>query len=455
MDGDSLLCKGETVPSQATSAAPMDLRLALLLLAGFLALSAASKACLQTPCSAQNLYADYVFLVDSSRSMGRENFEAVKRFLESFAASVRIGTDVDRVQMQIITYSLEAAAHGTLQQGSNAAFLNKTIQALVLDNYGDRDMSKALQLEEATVTGPNGLRPGAKHVLVAIGADSFSGTLPESDGLLSKVRAKYDALLALGVGPSAVKNAVLDLEQFAGNDRDTMFVSSVDQLDYAMLWIQKNGCPKSHVITTTPAPTPKPTQAPSVTCQLSSLAYDIYLLVDSSLTLGTAEFQKVKDELVEFVRLYSVTQAGAQFGLTTVSVDAELFYTGFHQDQTKANFINKLLLLTQDGSDGQALKLAFQSVEHVYLAKASSGRPQLAIYLSANTAFDTAPFAYIQSLKSKYGLKTLAVRVGPSADLSALQKVAGGASCVFDATSASTPSMSAWLQESTCKKAFC
>ncbi|KAK0420708.1 hypothetical protein QR680_014838 [Steinernema hermaphroditum] len=435
----------------------MASRLLLLLLVGaFVAPSSASTACLRQPCAAHNLYADYVFLIDSSRSMGQDQFDAVRRFLEAFAASVRIGTDMDRVQMQFITYSMKAASHGTLQQGANADYVNQTLKALAFDDFGDRDITKALQLEEATVNEANGLRPAAKHVLVVIGADAFSGTLPESDGLLAKVRSKYDALLAIGVGPSAIQDAYLDLQQFAGNVADTMFVSSVDQLDYALLWIQKNGCPRSHVVTTTPAPTPKPTQPSSVTCNLETLAYDVYLLIDASVALATSDFQKLKNELVDFVRLYNVADAGAQFGLTTVSVGAEFYYTGFHRDQTKTGITTKLGLLTQDGSNGQALKLAFQSVEHSYLKKVgTNGRPQLAIYVSANTDFDVAPFDYIASLKAKYGLKTLAVRYGSWADASILAKVTGGARCVYDATTSANPGMAAWLQEATCKKSFC
>ncbi|TKR78091.1 hypothetical protein L596_018953 [Steinernema carpocapsae] len=432
---------------------------ALLGLLGVFLLSSSTSAssyCLKTDCNPRNLYADYVILIDSSRPMGQSNFDALKKTLTTFTNDVRIGSDSDNVQMQFITYSMTATSHGTLQQGSNAVFVNQTINSLTFDDFGTREITKALQVEQSTVNVANGWRAGAKHILVLFSADSFTGTLPESNGLLAKVRSKYDMLLAVGIGSSAIKNTYLELEQFAGTAEDTMFLSSADQLQYAKYWLAKNGCSKSHMVTTTQAPTPAPTQAPSVTCQLKTLAYDIYLLIDSSIALSTSDFQGLKNQLVSFVQMYNIADSASQFGLTTVSIGAELFYTGIRNGQTKDSFISKIKILTQDGTNGQTLKLAFQSIEHAYLKKFDTSKsPQLAIYVTSNTDFDTAPYDYIKSLKSKYGLKTLAVRYSSSADASLLAQVAGGAACVYDATSSPKAGMVAWLQEATCKKSFC
>ena len=259
---------------------------------------------------------------------------------------------------------------------------------LALRSVVDIFTFRAFNLEESEVTVANGFRPNVKHVFVVLAADEwvhrklriynsdvkslslkfkdcgifrFTGQSPFTQ-ILDKIRAKYDMILAVGIGEQAIRNNYEDMKQLAGGPRlaitqnkrytkhnllivlkkwcDVFFsflVTSSGPSTSIICPIRSSGLERmpareyfylnnfnknvkipgkvsrnwetsthpseccifrnSHLPPTTAIPTTVPTPPPSVPCAVSSLQYDVYLLVDTSATVSAADFASVLIQL--------------------------------------------------------------------------------------------------------------------------------------------------------------
>uniref|UniRef100_A0AC34Q5L1 VWFA domain-containing protein n=1 Tax=Panagrolaimus sp. JU765 TaxID=591449 RepID=A0AC34Q5L1_9BILA len=409
----------------------------------------AAKGCVNQQCAANVAESDAVFLIETSTSMGADNFAKVQNLLYNLVADLSIGSTLDKSRLAFITFSQDAKTYGGLDAGATASAVNATIGSLNFDNYGFREMSKALTAEEQIITS---LRATAKKLLIAIVADTFTGVEPSANGLLDKVRSRYDALLSIAVGPQAIQYAYTDVTTFSGTPADSFFVSGVDQLDFAKLWIERNMCPTYHASTPYVTTTLPVTQPSGVTCQLNTLTYDIYLVVDTSKSMSSSDFAAMKQSVRDFVREYSVNDNKTQFGLIAVSVDPQRYYTGFHAGQNMNSMLNALNLLTQEPTSGQSFDMALQVIDAAFLSTyGNDGKVQLLVYFTGNTNFDKDPSGTVSKLKTKYGLKFAAVQYTSNADATKLTNISGGAACTIDATSSDKrATLGATLENLTC-----
>jgi uncharacterized protein YegL len=422
-----------------------------------LSFSLAAKGCVTQTCSPNKAQADIVFLIDTSSSIGRDNFPQVQTFFYNLAADLSLGSGVDQSQLAFITYSQDAKTYGTLAQGNTASAVNNTIASLTYGGYSLREITKALKAEETIVTAANGLRSNAKKLLIAIIADTFTGEEPDHNNLLTNVRAKYDAVLAVGVGTNAIQFAYSDVTYFSKLPGDTFFATGVDQLDFARLWIERNACPAYHAPTTYIPSTPAPTQPTGVTCTLTNLKYDIYLILDTSNAMQKSDFNALKSAVTNFIYQYGIDNGNTQIALIAVSVDPQNYYTGFHTGQRKSTLLTVISMLTQESTSGQALDLAFKIADNAFFQTYANGsNTQLVIYATGNTNFDKDPTSTVAALKSKYGLNIVTVQFTTSADKTKLQSISGGSSCTIDATTSDLrASLPKTLEQLTCSKTFC
>jgi uncharacterized protein YegL len=430
---------------------------AIFLFISTLSFTFAAQGCITQTCSPKKAQADIVFLIDTSSTLGRDNFPMIQKFLYQLAGDLSLGSGVDQTQLAFITYSQDAKTYGTLAQGNSASAVNATIASLTFGGYSLREISKALKAEETIITASNGLRQNAKKLLVAIIAGTFTGEEPDHNNLLTNIRGKYDALLSIGIGTNAVQFAYTDITYFSGLAGDTFFITGTDQLDFAQLWIERNACPAYHTPTTFIPTTPAPTQPTGVTCTLSNLKYDIYLILDTSNVMAKADFSALKSAVTNFIYQYSIDNGNTQIALIAVSVDPQNYYTGFHTGQRKSTVLNVVSMLTQEPSNGQALDLAFRVADNAFFQSYANGsNTQLVIYATGNTNFDKDPTSTVAGLKAKYGLNIITVQFTTGADKTKLQALSGGASCVIDATTpALRASLSTTLEQLTCSKTFC
>ncbi|CAI4228831.1 unnamed protein product [Auanema sp. JU1783] len=417
--------------------------------------SATSQTCTSSPCPSHAINADFTIIVDVSSAVGGQyEFLQLQTFLANFTAGLTFSPEDS--QIALYTYSLYTKTYTTLNNGSDPANVQKAIQSMTFDKSNDRQLFQALSREENEVTKANGLRDGYKRILIVISADRWTGTSVIGSSVLTKVQKKYDMVMAVGLGFNSVKNQGDVLPQFTGNNDYVFFAANINQLPYVGQWLYNYACPGTHMTTTTVGPSTVPTPAPSVPCSLSTLNYDVYLIVDISSSMSSSDFEAMKQSLINFVKPFPVGDGKTQFAMFGCSIDSELYYTGFHQGQTMSSLISTISTLTQDGSSGQALELSLEAIDKAYLSRNYQTSNKLVVYVTGTANFDVSPNNEMKQLSQKYGLKAVAVQWTAGAAISNLQGFAGGSDCVNAATtSTQRNNVAAWLQTKMCGKKFC
>jgi hypothetical protein len=71
---------------------------------------------------------------------------------------------------------------------------------------------------------------------------SFTGPTVTANGLASRLQSKYDAVLAVGVGTSSLRNFDA-LSALTGNTENIFFATNGDELTYLLPWMQNFACP--------------------------------------------------------------------------------------------------------------------------------------------------------------------------------------------------------------------
>ncbi|CAJ0942316.1 unnamed protein product, partial [Mesorhabditis belari] len=410
-----------------------------------------TSVCVNQNCAPKNLVADFVFLIDVSEALSQDDFNAVQQLLLNMSTSLTIGPTAS--QMAIYTYATRVRSAGLLKDLNTLSALQQAIGGLQYDATEDRVLQQAISQEETDVTAANGFRANAKKVLVIIEGDEFTGQSP-FNRQLDTVRAKFDMILVVGVGEQAIRNNYENTKKLAGDKTDVFWAYNTDHLPYAQLWIQNNACANSHVPPTTPMPTTVPTPNPSVPCPVTTPNFDVYLIVDTSTSITPTDFSTLKQQILSFVSVYPLGDSNVNFGLVTISLDAQLYYTGFHANQNRKQLLSTLGYLTQDASNGQTLALALRAINSTFLVQNYPTPNKLVVYLSGNTNFDQDPTALSQSIASTYGVHFVAVKWNAGADTTKLSTLTGGANCVFDATT-KRDQTATWLQTQLCTKQFC
>ncbi|EYC22324.1 hypothetical protein Y032_0017g3286 [Ancylostoma ceylanicum] len=263
---------------------------AVIALATLFSLSLASKLCLQAPCIPQAIDADFTFVIDASSAVSFDDFARIKQWLLDFTSQLTL-SNYDS-QVAIYTYAATAKSYCSLSASNNRTTLTNSIKSMQLDNTNDRQLYQALSKEESEVSASSGFRSGFKHIMVIVSADAWTGTNVLGSSLLSAVQVKYDQVLAVGFGAKSVQNQATALQQLTRVSSFVFYSFNGDQLQFVSQWLYINGCPSITGTTTTVAPV-IPTQNPSVTCQLSALNYDVYLIVDTSSAVSASDFSQV------------------------------------------------------------------------------------------------------------------------------------------------------------------
>ncbi|EYC22326.1 hypothetical protein Y032_0017g3287 [Ancylostoma ceylanicum] len=168
--------------------------------------------------------------------------------------------------------------------------------------------------------------------------------------------------------------------------------------------------------------------------------------------LRKRKFQ-LKQVLIDFVSPFSIGDGRTQFALVATAIDSELYGTNFHSGQDRQTLISTLKTLSQDGSQGQTLKLSLQAISNAFLSKNYSTRNKLVVYVTGTTSWDTDPIQYMKQLSQSYGVKALAVQWTSGASMSSLASFVGGSSCAISAPSRA--SLVPWLQNKMCSQSFC
>lgn len=412
-----------------------------------------AQTCVTSACPSRNIEADFVILVDISKAVPQDTAtqNAIKNFLGNFTFGLTLSPDDS--QVAIYTYSGLTTGYTTLATGNNIATVQAAIASIKFDGTSDRNLFQALTREESEVGPQSGWRPSYKHVLIVTSADAWTGTPVIGSSLLNQVQGRYDVILGIGYGQTSLSSLSSTLYQLSGKQSNAFFAYNFDQLPYAAQWIFNFGCPGVQQSTLTPTTTPAPTQDPSVPCQLSTLNYDVYMIVDTSAQIQAADFSALKQALVSFVNPFPIGDGKTQFAIVANSVDSELYYTGFHNGQDRGYVLDTVNQLLQDGSNGQSLKLSLQAIQGAYLNQRYPTANKLIVYFTGNTNWDQDPNQLMNQIKANFTVSSVAVQWTSSADVNQLTNLVGGSNCVNQVSNKANTAV--WLQTLMCKKTFC
>ncbi|CAD6185919.1 unnamed protein product [Caenorhabditis auriculariae] len=412
---------------------------------------AASKSCVASNCASTSLEADFVFLVDASDSIGAANFAALQIFLVDFVKGLTLSS-VDS-QIALYTYGVSAVNYLTLSAGNTPTAVQNAITAMKYEGSSSRNLYQALTKQQTDVNPMSGLRTSTyKKVLVILAGDAFTGNAVVGSSILTQVQQKYDTILSVGVGPKALANLAATLPKLSTYSTNAFFALSIDQLPYVGSWIGTYSCNGIQQTTVIPMTTPPPTQSPSVPCQLSTLNYDVYLILDVSATASAADFAAMKQAVKNFVAPFPIGDGKTQFALVATSVDSQIYYTAFHSGQKRDDVNGAIDKLLQDTNVGQTMNLALGAIQG-YLNQHYATSNKIIAYFTSNTNWDSSPVTTINNLKTTFGVSPVAVQWTSTASATDLASFAGSANCVNAV--ANKANTATWLQTKMCSKTFC
>lgn len=170
--------------------------------------------------------ADIIFLVDSSKSISKDNFRSMKTFMESVVNQTTVGKDLTR--FGVILYSTDVKSVFTLDKYSSKQDVLQAISALEALNQ-DTYTGKALAYAVDFFDKEHGGRPASQvpQVLMVI-TDGDATDYPRLEASSKKLRDKDITVLSIGV-KGADKS---QLETMTGGISSRVFyVHSFDALE--------------------------------------------------------------------------------------------------------------------------------------------------------------------------------------------------------------------------------
>ncbi|XP_033728441.1 uncharacterized protein LOC117317678 isoform X2 [Pecten maximus] len=256
---------------------------------------------------------DIVFVIDSSTSVGPENFQKILTFVKDLLTDANI--DDGLVRVGVILYSTDVAVQFHLK-----TFLSKVDLFFAIDTisymYGNTNTASGLlALTEIMFTTENGDRPDVPNIAFVItdgqsNINSFQ-TVPQAE----YARTVGIDIYAIGIGLADTEElkgiSSLPLEKYFHTVDDFTELQSLKQEMFQSL------CPESTTTTTTPPPTTAITVTSTRVC--SKPPQDIVFIIDSSTSVGTNNFLRMLKFVKDMLTFADIDSGNVRVGAVTYS----------------------------------------------------------------------------------------------------------------------------------------
>ncbi|XP_067371135.1 collagen alpha-3(VI) chain-like isoform X3 [Channa argus] len=375
---------------------------------------------------AQGLEADMYFLVDSSWSMGEENFEHVRQFLYSLIQSLhQVGGN--RFKFALVQYNSRPETEFQLNTYETTPEVLSHIKAMSYRGGGTRTGLGLEFLMRTHLTTASGSRAveGVFQVVVVLTDGRSQDDVAEPAQVLQLAGVE---LFAVGV-QDAVDS---ELREMASQPYDT-HVFSVDSFLSLRDIIQDLVVGLCSVVTQSRgAPVPK--ESPVAEEGKAQDSADLVFLIDGSQNVGQANFAIVRGLVLKIVESLDVGRDTVRVALVQYNDSPELkFYLNSYD--SKSSVLAAVKALTFSGGEESNLGAALEEVAENILNPTAGGRadegvPQMVVVIGAGEKTDDT-VAGEQALK-RAGVFTFGVAVGDAATTD-LKAVATGESFVLSA----------------------
>ncbi|XP_061443606.1 collagen alpha-6(VI) chain-like isoform X2 [Rhineura floridana] len=275
---------------------------------------------------------DIVFVIDSSGSIGLENYGLMKDFMIGIVNKSDVGRD--HVQYGALKYSDDPQTLFYLNEHNTKS---KVIEAIQGDQHlgGNTYTAEALEHSELLFTKNHGSRKrrGVPQILMVI-TDGESHDRERLDEVSKSIRASGVIIIAIGI-----KEANPDeLLTMAGSKENQYYVDTFDGLKYISKMLSDHLCNTSN---------------PGCVIQA-----DLVFLIDGSRSIPKADFNKMKDFLKKLLDLIDYNDK-IQVGMAQFSdMYQEEFSLGAYQNKSelKDKIVNVLMMEGGNTFIGKALK---------------------------------------------------------------------------------------------------
>ncbi|XP_060583327.1 collagen alpha-1(XII) chain-like [Ruditapes philippinarum] len=261
---------------------------------------------------------DIVFVLDSSGSVGEDNFKIIKTFVKSVVQNLNVGPD--NAKVGVITFSRYPVIRLRLDDYTDKDALLKAIDSVPYIP-GITETHSALYLLKDE--GFKGSRPNVPNIGVVItDGKSFHTNLTASSA--SELKSQGVVMFGIGVGGDV---NILELQSIASPvySEHVFTVSSFSSLSGIVSALSSKTCevaPVAPVSTLAPVTTPQPsiiTSTTNTTDDCNRTVADLVFVLDSSGSLGVTNFKRVKQFVINIVNYLDIGVNYTKVGVITYS----------------------------------------------------------------------------------------------------------------------------------------
>ncbi|XP_021367855.1 collagen alpha-3(VI) chain-like isoform X2 [Mizuhopecten yessoensis] len=375
--------------------------------------------------------ADIVFLMDSSNSLGPDNWEKEKEFVKNLIGDLKVGTN--DMQVSVVTYESNPAVQFYLNQYDNK---NDAMSAVTNISFhtGNTLTGKALEfVRDSVFVSAAGDRPNANNILVVLtdGKSSDSQVTLEQASLL-----KNDSVKVFAIGIGLTDDGKDELGAIA-TDENHVFQTS-DFFTLSSLQSEIELTQVDCISTTEPPMTTTPTTTPTTTSvpDCDQRRADIIFVLDSSNSEGLENFNKQLDFVKNFVELVKIGPNNVQVGVVTFeSEEHNEFDLNEHlNSKDLVNAIDSITYKPGNTFTGKALAL----VNNHSLTVAAGNRPSvddIVIVMTDGQSTDqNETLEEAASLKSSYpDIDIFAIGIGAAVNDEELAAIATSSNNIYHA----------------------
>ncbi|XP_074514580.1 collagen alpha-3(VI) chain isoform X5 [Sebastes fasciatus] len=333
---------------------------------------------------AHGLEADIYFLVDSSWSMGEENFEHVRQFLYSLIQSLhQVGGD--RFKFALVQYNNKPRTEFQLNSYPTTQGGLSHIKAMPYRGGGTRTglgLDFLIRTHLTTASGSRAVEGAAQVVVVLTDGRS-------QDDVAEPAQVLW--LAGVEVFAVGVQDAVdSELREMASKPHDT-HVFSVDSFLTLRDIIQDLVVGLCDAVTRSGGG-PVANEAPVAGGGTAQDSADLVLLIDGSQNVGAANFPFVRDLVLRIIERLDVGRDTVRVALALYNGDPQIkFYLNSYN--SKSSVLEAVKGLAYSGGDESNLGAALEEVANSLLNPSAGGRadegvPQMLVVISAGPATD-------------------------------------------------------------------
>ncbi|XP_014643753.1 PREDICTED: collagen alpha-6(VI) chain [Ceratotherium simum simum] len=340
------------------------------------------EICAEEAC--KEMKADIMFLVDSSGSIGPENFSKMKTFMKNLVSKSQIGAD--RVQIGVVQFSDVNKEEFPLNRYVSESEISGAIDRMA--HIGETTLTGgALTFVSQYFSAAKGARPNVRKFLILI-TDGEAQDIVKDPA----VALRQEGIIIYSVG--VFGSNVTQLEEISGRPEMVFYVENFDILQHIEDDLVFGIC------------------SPREECKRIEVL-DVVFVIDSSGSIDYDEYNIMKDFMTDLVKKADVGQNQVRFGALKYADDPEVL---FYLDNlgTKWEVIS---MLQNDqpmgGNTYTAEALAFS--DHMFTEARGSrlhkGVPQVLIVITDGESHDADKLnATAKALQDK-GILVLAVGI--------------------------------------------